>query len=594
MNLYEIACIIFPPTRYADSIELFVRHYNVLGSIKDRFCKLNKYTYNTWMNTFAAKKYYHYCDLGNIYLKLKIKGSYRINIIGSNRNSAFGIEDSILVDQCCENDIELKVPCASKYEALYFTLYEEEDNPVMFYDGAWCTDRVPNQQNILAIVTCTFKRESYVYTNMRVFSEFLERKPELKGRIKYVVVDNGKTVDITKATTDIQIYQNINAGGAGGFSRGLMEVQKNDPSVTRVLFMDDDVEIFPESFHKTLLLSDYLKDVYKNSFINGAMLDIYDKTNFFENLAIQDKLWVRSPFSNISLKDYGSILFINDIAPDLFQRPDAKADSAWWYHCFSMEMAKVKGLPMPIFFRGDDVEWSWRNYGKHHISMNGICVWHSPFIWRVSPVAEYYYLPRNMFFINSIYTDNFKEKFPDYFKSTFKYLIKTYNYHGIDIFFRAIHDILRGAETFRENPEVQFKSVNAINKKENYYSCQPWEIDAAFRYKNHVHKWEKLLYRWTHHGLQAPKFLFKKSGKAMDWYPPVENFMFKKEVRVYNPLSRQCEVRKFHRKKSIAYENEFKLLLHQLMDNYDRLHNEFVTAHKEFTTMEFWEKYLGV
>lgn len=36
----------------------------------------------------------------------------------------------------------------------------------------------------------------------------------------------------------------MNAGGAGGFTRGLIEVMKLNAGYTRVLFMDDDVEIF--------------------------------------------------------------------------------------------------------------------------------------------------------------------------------------------------------------------------------------------------------------------------------------------------------------------------------------------------------------
>lgn len=40
----------------------------------------------------------------------------------------------------------------------------------------------------------------------------------------------------------------MNAGGAGGFTRGLIEVMKLNAGYTRVLFMDDDVEIFRNLF----------------------------------------------------------------------------------------------------------------------------------------------------------------------------------------------------------------------------------------------------------------------------------------------------------------------------------------------------------
>ena len=52
--------------------------------------------------------------------------------------------------------------------------------------------------------------------------------------------------------------------------------------------------------------------------------------------------------------------------------------NAWWYCTMPLNIINKKNLPMPIFIRGDDVEFGLRNM-KHLILMNGICVWHEPF-----------------------------------------------------------------------------------------------------------------------------------------------------------------------------------------------------------------------
>mgnify|MGYP006976954123 FL=1 len=52
--------------------------------------------------------------------------------------------------------------------------------------------------------------------------------------------------------------------------------------------------------------------------------------------------------------------------------------NAWWYCCFPMDVVSEENLPLPIFIRGDDLEYGLRNM-KHLILMNGICVWHEPF-----------------------------------------------------------------------------------------------------------------------------------------------------------------------------------------------------------------------
>lgn len=131
----------------------------------------------------------------------------------------------------------------------------------------------------------------------------------------------------------------------------------------------------------------------------------------------------------------------------------------------SISLSHKKRSPGSRFFRGDDVEWSWRNFGRHHISINGICVWHAPFIWRVSKPADYYYLPRNMFFINVLYTADFKKHFKDYLIQRLKYLTATYDYASLDLLIKAMKDILNGSAVFRENPENSLpKSIKLPNR----------------------------------------------------------------------------------------------------------------------------------
>lgn len=40
--------------------------------------------------------------------------------------------------------------------------------------------------------------------------------------------------------------------------------------------------------------------------------------------------------------------------------------TAWWYTCIAMTVVRSDNLPMPLFFRGDDVEYGLLNAKKHH------------------------------------------------------------------------------------------------------------------------------------------------------------------------------------------------------------------------------------
>ena len=252
-----------------------------------------------------------------------------------------------------------------------------------------------------------------------------------------------------------------------------------------------------------------------------------------------------------------------------------------------------KGLPSPIFFRGDDVEWSWRNYGEHHISMNGICVWHAPFAFRVSKVADYYYLPRNMFYINSIFTKNFKYTYSQYYIEKFNYLLKSYDYTSLDLLLKSMKDILKGSNIFRENPEEQFKNVNQIAKQVEYRTATNDEIETAQNGYFKSKKWRKKLVKYIDNSfIKIPKFLFKKHAIVSEWYPPVEAFALVREVAVVNLFTNKTTIRIYDRKKTLYYKKEFYKLLKQIDNNYDKLHTDYINAHKEFSTFEFWEKYL--
>ncbi len=588
--MYEISRLVLPSSNFIEYSKLFVRKDIKECFMHGQLANVNIYKFNTWMNLLAAKKYYFYCDLGDIYLKLNIDGNYKLQVIGSNRNAAFDRIDNILIDIDCINDCCIKIPNAQNYEGIYYTIIEDIKKPIKLKSGAWCTDKSPQRENKLAIISCTYKREDYIYKNIEIFENYIKENPTLKEKIKFFIVDNGKTLDTTKNNSNVKIIPNMNAGGAGGFTRGLIDIIENNQSFTRVLFMDDDVEIFPESFYRTLIFSNYLKVSFKDSFINGAMLDLYKRSVFFENLAIQKDLWVEAYHGTQELK-YNNILTINDIPAEVFENENRKVDSAWWFHCFDISTVEKNGLPCPFFFRGDDVEWGWRNFGKHHISLNGICVWHSPFMYRVSKVADYYYLPRNMFFLNSLYTKDFKKTHKKLLEKILVRLLKTYDYNSLEIFIHALKDILKGSSVFEENPEKQFVNVNTIAQKTQWVECKNWtELTHIKAIDMNRKKRKNFIINIIRNCFK----LMKKQSFALDWYPPVHRFKHVREVKVYNLLFHKYEIRKFDSKKIKHYSKEGYKLINKISKDYDKLHDDFVNAHNEFTKLEFWKKYLDM
>jgi hypothetical protein len=339
-------------------------------------------------------------------------------------------------------------------------------------------------------------------------------------------------------------------------------------------------------------LSNYLKNEFKDSFINGAMMDFYNKYFFFENLAYKEDFYVRPYYKDKFVNVLDNILITNHIPDSVFNNPAQKVHSAWWYHCFSMDTVKEKGLPLPMFIRGDDIEWSLRNFGKHHISMNGISVWHIPFVWRESKTVRYYYSTRNYFMKDALYMDGFKENYQKYLFKDFKYLFKTYDYVSLDLFLYALDDILKGSSAFIENPSELLQKLSQISKVEYHNTEDLYEMWNAQGYKRKVSFGRKLLYSLTNRGLYCPKIFMRSRCIALEWGSLTDNFIMVKEVKVYNTNTNKYEVRRFDRTKLKNYKKAFHAKLKAIEQNYDKLRNDYIESHKEFATIDFWEKYL--
>lgn len=101
---------------------------------------------------------------------------------------------------------------------------------------------------------------------------------------------------------------------------------------------------------------------------------------------------------NISNKS----LRFNSLDALLANDKEEKADyGGWWYYCMPMSFVGPDSLPMPYFIKDDDVEFSLRNKAQIFV-INGIGVWHRDFNEKYVPYLDYYTV-RNGLITNSVY-----------------------------------------------------------------------------------------------------------------------------------------------------------------------------------------------
>ena len=134
----------------------------------------------------------------------------------------------------------------------------------------------------IGVNICTYKREQYVLRNMNTLSRWMKANeafktdnaqntgstPEASGHIHVFIIDNGKSLgdckeftDLIASTNNIEVIPNDNSGGAGGFSRGMIEAmnRREELSLTHLLMMDDDAVFDPDLFTRLYGFLSFLK-----------------------------------------------------------------------------------------------------------------------------------------------------------------------------------------------------------------------------------------------------------------------------------------------------------------------------------------------
>ena len=360
--------------------------------------------FDTYFNGLSIEKWKKYTVIGDVSLKLTLSGRFMVTLLTKEK-----IKDDVLVHVISETIVESEKETEFEFPYTFadargmytFTLTALSDNSVFAggsYHATVAQEKVRDVK--IGIAICTFKREPFIEKNLRILNEAILKNPEspLYGHLEVFVADNGQTLDRERLSSDkIHINPNRNLGGAGGFTRDLIEIMTHNDElhVTHALLMDDDIVIEPESLIKTYRILTY--------------------TEF----------------------------------------------NAWWYCCFPMKVVTPENLPMPIFIRGDDLEYGLRNM-KTLILMNGICVWHEPFENKYSSFLEYYIM-RNQLIDNSFHCPWYGAKQLN--RAIMGHCFREvtyYRYKNVDLYLQGIKDFLKGPTWLMEQDgEALHKSVMA-------------------------------------------------------------------------------------------------------------------------------------
>ncbi|YAF95794.1 MAG: glycosyltransferase family 2 protein [Nodularia sp. CChRGM 3473] len=551
--------------------------------------------FDTYFNSFSIQKWQQYTKVKTIGINLYLKGKFKVSLININYATQFKklVDQKLIANNECQEISVFSNIDISLYKGLLYLEIEALENNCLFIGGYFQTN-INNCQKLtkkMAIIICTYKREAYIYKNINLIEKILLNHPSTADKFEVFVIDNGRTLkDI--CNLKIHLIRNKNAGGSGGYTRGIIEVLNRKSDFSHIIFMDDDVIISPEVFERIYNFQTVAND--ESLCIGGSMLKLDDQYIQHENGAIWDKQVIRLK-PDLDLRDIKNVLF-NEIEEHITY-------NGWWLFCFPTQIIDSSKLPYPFFIKMDDMEFPSRlNYKI--ITLNGVCVWHEALENKYSPMMNYY-LKKNELIFNVINNDDFSKL------DAIKYFVKfsmreafCYRYKSANIVLQAVADFLKGPEYLKAlDPEEKNSEIMRMGEK----PVKNHELPFIYgKYKESLAETENTIHRWFRlmilNGHLLPAIFFHQDNRLtkqvykvvpMQNYRPINVFRSRKAL-YYNLVNQEGFAVNFSRGKFFKILSKTIFLSLEILVKYPQLKQKYRDTLPEMTNRDFWENYLEI
>lgn len=567
----------------------------------------------TYFNAFSIGKWKQYTTLNNLSLVLEIQGQADIrayHALGSvDRESIKAAWNDEMLYTCIASQrreiscrveeirgentrrwLQISFPELPEDGIVYVTLKpadgEKTGEPLTLFSGYYETGVPQEQVNPVELVLgiCTFQREEFLKKNVNLVLEKIINNPDspLYGHVEVYISDNGQSVPPdTFDSSAVHLFSNKNAGGAGGFTRTMIEslfYRKNSP-FTHIILMDDDIVLSTEVLERTYHFLQMLSPKHKDMMVGGEMFMLNKRYKQFEagatwrgtEVQFYNKMW------DMRRQD---CVAANEL-------PNPINYSGWWYSVIPTSIITKDNLPIPLFIHYDDMEYGVRNEKNGTILLNGICVWH-PQGFNKAPTRMTYYDVRNMM-IGMADSDNRASAGEVIVHITNRVIggVIRYRYEDAEVCYEAIRDFYRGPEFFMEMDPLE-KHADLVKFNYTYEDPSVYDIDLS-KTKDHTYRTgEKFVFLWGLLLWLLPSTHKLKVAGVSDIGLPFGA----KKVFHYDKYKKQGYMTEKSYARAWKDFTEYCRLMHRIRKDHEAMMDRWAKAKKEFTGLAYWEKYL--
>ena len=577
-----------------------------------------EYDFSTYFNALSVRKLLTYTRATRFHLHLELKGAAAR--VRQTKGEAFSAHPEPVASVRAEveasetwRSVDLELEVGAETVLVGFVI--DADGEVAIRNGYYAVEYEGDLRPVeFVLSTTTFRKESFIERNIGLVKEqILASDEDIADHFHMYVIDNGRTLDAVKLSDEhVTVRPNDNVGGAGGFTRGMIEAMEQTVPATHILLMDDDVAVSPESIKRTYNLLRLLKPEYADAMISGAMLNYEIGEDQWEDTGYMTPEGTFAPAKPpLRLTKFEDLVYNETFTLPKQVREQRQRYAAWWYCCIPIDVIKENGLPLPVFVRCDDAEYGVR-CGKELITMNGLCIWHMSFHVRYNAAVERYQTTRNTMIAQCTTGFAPHSDFMHELHNNIRLELKKFGYANAELCLDAFEDFLKGPK-FIAQPGVAEKAFMQANRnKEKLVSfaelqrqaeelgIDGFDITQIDRQLVDGDKPRTLPQRLQDYVTNNGQRILKSEGEGyaviplLGWAYPAGAIRDKKYLIVIDWYNKQGAVRVKDTARYAAIVRRYQRDLKYYKRNIDRLRAEYAAARDELTSVRYWKHYLGM
>ena len=431
-------------------------------------------SFASYFNAFPASYWKRWTRVQHVTLRLRVRGGGRVEVYRSKLNGDIAHVNGEPIHSGDEwRTLEFRVSLAPFEDGgwVWFDVFTENES-LEVADAVWLADDALPKQKVAVGIT-TFNRLDDCVASLIALGE----DPAVLDVIsKVFVADQGNRkireherfgVAQQALGDRLEVIEQANLGGAGGFTRALYEsIDHTQPGfVDQILLMDDDIALEPDSILRSNAFARALK---RPAIVGSMMLNLQARSRLHTNAEVVDLasfVWRRPPgavwdhdFATNSLRDTRA----------LHRRVDGTYNG-WWMCLFPREVVERNGLPLPLFIKCDDAEYSLRALAKDipTVTLPGSAVWHEPWTDKsdTKDWTVYFHL-RNRLIMAALHAphDMRKMLLAQGARTTARRLLSM-EYSTVALELKAVEDFMAGPERLFDMLATALPEVQRIRKQ---------------------------------------------------------------------------------------------------------------------------------